>query len=589
MNVSTIGSYAALARGTGVSNWFIQMASFKAGSGIPATSAPTFSPASGTYNNTQTVTIADTTPGAIIYYTTDGSTPPNSPSTQTSTPGGTAVVSVAATGTTLKAMARVGGFQDSNVVVATYNLITATPIFSPLPGTYISTQSVTLSDATQGATIYYTIDGTTPTAASLVYSSPVVVSATTTIKAMATATGFGDSGLASGVYTINLPTTATPVFTPAGGTYNSTQSVTISDSTVGAVIYYTTDGTTPTIPPSGTTTQYSGAAIAVTTTGTTLKAIASASSNQNSVVASSTYNLVAATPTFSPAPGTYPSSQSVTLSDTTSGATIYYTTDGTTPTNPPSGTTHTYTGAISVSATTTIKAIAGAPGFQNSLVATGTYTIGIVVAPIALLQHIEKSVDAGTNVLSQAFPVASASGDLVLVAVKWGNSTVSVATVNDNKGNTYTSAVGPTNWSSNNKRAQVFYAKNIIGGGAPITITVTLSNNSTSTFHLYQFEYANADIAAPLDVTSAAIGSATTVSSGAVTTHYSNEMIFGWAIADSVAVNAGTGFTAESTFRGNLVEDMNVSTIGSYAALARGTGVSNWFIQMASFKAAGSP
>ena len=78
-----------------------------------------------------------------------------------------------------------------------------------------------------------------------------------------------------------------------------------------------------------------------------------------------------ATPTFSPAPGTFTSAQNVTISCTTSGATIHYTTDGSTPTTSSS----TYSSAISVSATTTIKAMAVKSGMNNSDVATATYTI----------------------------------------------------------------------------------------------------------------------------------------------------------------------------------------------------------------------
>ena len=79
-----------------------------------------------------------------------------------------------------------------------------------------------------------------------------------------------------------------------------------------------------------------------------------------------------ATPTFSPAAGTYTSAQSVTISTTTSGASIRYTTDGSTPTST-SGTV--YTGAINVSETTTIKAIAYKDGNNDSQVAEATYTI----------------------------------------------------------------------------------------------------------------------------------------------------------------------------------------------------------------------
>ncbi len=178
------------------------------------------------------------------------------------------------------------------------------------------------------------------------------------------------------------------------------------------------------------------------------------------------------------------------------------------------------------------------------------------------------------------------AGDLIVVCLKWGDQTISVASVTDNRGNTYTSAVGPTNWSGTAKRAQIFYARNIIGTGAPIIITATLTGIATSSFYIYQLEYSNADINAPLDATAAAIGTATTVSSSAATTHSPNELLLGFSIADSVGINPGTGFTAESTFRGNLVEDMAVNVAGSYAATGTATGVSNWFMQMATFKTA---
>ena len=116
---------------------------------------------------------------------------------------------------------------------------------------------------------------------------------------------------------------------------------------------------------------------------------------------------------------------------------------------------------------------------------------------------------SGVSTASQTFTIPSVSGDLIVVGVKWGNQAISVASIGDDKGNNYTNAVGPTNWSGTAKRAQIFYAKNIIGGGAPITITVTLTGIATSSFYIYQLEYSNADINAPLDVVSAAIGTST--------------------------------------------------------------------------------
>ena len=78
----------------------------------------------------------------------------------------------------------------------------AIPIFNPAEGIYTSAQNVVISTTTEGATIYYTTDGTDPTTSSAVYSSAIPVSTTTTIKAMATATGYDNSSIASATYTI---------------------------------------------------------------------------------------------------------------------------------------------------------------------------------------------------------------------------------------------------------------------------------------------------------------------------------------------------------------------------------------------------
>ena len=119
----------------------------------------------------------------------------------------------------------------------------ATPAFSPAPGTYTTSTVVTISTATSGCDIRYTTNGTTPSSTvGTVYSSPVSITATSTLQAIAYENGYSNSTVASGVYTIQC---ATPTFSPAAGSYNSAQTVTISTTTGGATIRYTTNGTTP--------------------------------------------------------------------------------------------------------------------------------------------------------------------------------------------------------------------------------------------------------------------------------------------------------------------------------------------------------
>ncbi len=79
------------------------------------------------------------------------------------------------------------------------------PTFSPPGGTYSSTQMVTISSSTPGAVIHCTQDGSTPSTASPTCATPVAVSRSITLNAMATAVGLDDSDIATATYTINVP------------------------------------------------------------------------------------------------------------------------------------------------------------------------------------------------------------------------------------------------------------------------------------------------------------------------------------------------------------------------------------------------
>ena len=118
-----------------------------------------------------------------------------------------------------------------------------------------------------------------------VYSSPVAISATSTLQAIAYASGYTNSSVTSGVYTIN-GACATPTFSSATGTYTSAQSVTISTTTGGASINYTTNGTTP----SSTLGTLYSSPVAISS-DTTLQAIAYKSGLTNSAVASAVYTM----------------------------------------------------------------------------------------------------------------------------------------------------------------------------------------------------------------------------------------------------------------------------------------------------------
>ena len=91
-----------------------------------------------------------------------------------------------------------GGSQGASCTTAT-----ATPTFSPAAGTYSEEQTVTISSATSGAAIYYTTNGSTPTTSSTVYTGPITVKSTETVKAISYFPGFATSAVGSAKYTIN--------------------------------------------------------------------------------------------------------------------------------------------------------------------------------------------------------------------------------------------------------------------------------------------------------------------------------------------------------------------------------------------------
>ena len=158
------------------------------------------------------------------------------------------------------------------------------PVFTPAAGNYAAAQSVTLASSTQGAQIYYTVDGSTPTAKSSLYAAAIPVKSSMTISAIAVASGYTNSSVAQAAYVIETAA-GTPSFSPAGGNYTGKQSVTLTSTTPGATIYYTVNGSTPTT----ASAKYGGAI--VVSGNTTIEALAAASGYLNSAVASAGYTI----------------------------------------------------------------------------------------------------------------------------------------------------------------------------------------------------------------------------------------------------------------------------------------------------------
>jgi len=129
----------------------------------------------------------------------------------------------------------------------------AAPVFSPAAGTYPGTQNVSITSTTGGASIRYTTDNSTPSeTAGTLYSGPVNIATTTTLKGIAFETGFTDSTITTGLYTITAPSFTITASAGSGGsispsgsvgvTQGSNQSFSITPNTGFNVSSVTVDG-----------------------------------------------------------------------------------------------------------------------------------------------------------------------------------------------------------------------------------------------------------------------------------------------------------------------------------------------------------
>ena len=200
-----------------------------------------------------------------------------------------------------------------------------------------------------------------------------------------------------------------------------------------------------------------------------------------------------------------------------------------------------------------------------------------VHAAVFFVQQAANAISSSGKTLSFSLPSATVTGNLLLVSFdKDGTQSV---TVSDSQGNTFFQA-GSELTSPGGAHSRVYYAKNIAGG--PDTVNVALSANSTY-LEVYITEYTGIDPVNPVDVQLGASGSSANASSGNGTTSFAGDVIYGFCIGDSSCKSA-SGFSARSTFHGNLVEDEVAGGPGSYAAT--GSSSAGWTMQMVALKPA---
>ncbi len=365
----------AIATKTGMTNSSVASKSIT----VSTVTTPTISATAVTGG--QQVSISSGTSGAAIHYTTDGSAPTTSSPTYGSSFKLTATK-------TVKAIAMKTGMVNSSV--ASQSITVSTVTAPTISATAVAGgQQVSISSGTSGATIYYTTDGSTPTASSPTYGSSFKLTATKTVKAIAMKTGMVNSSVASQSVTVSR--VATPTISPAGGLFSVSQQVTMSCATSSAAIHYTTNGSAPT----ASSPIYNGAITLNSTT--TVKALAVKSGMLDSLSSSQSYTLMATVATPVITNTAVAGGQQVSISSGTSGATIYYTLDGSIPTTSSS----IYGSPFKLTATKTVKAIAMKTDMTNSSVASKSITVSTVTTPTisatAVAGGQQVSISSGTS------------------------------------------------------------------------------------------------------------------------------------------------------------------------------------------------
>jgi len=348
------------------------------------------------------------------------------------------------------------GTTDTGTTDTGPTVTAAQPTFSPTPGAYSGPQSVTIASTTPNATIFYTTNGTQPSATqsgSLVYATPIDVSAvTTTIRAVATASGFLDSTVAVGTYTVGQIAGAAvaPVPNPVAGTLNNDFHLGLTTTTGSATICFTLDGSTPTCAAGSCqgTSQTYNAQTQVPITGTvtnastgqvTVNAISCLVGDSNGVMPAQTYTLQVAQPTIEgPSPGllTYNAAApgiAPTVGSLTNGATGLETTNagigaGVSCTNgtPIGGILPAPFPLSETLGAQTFWVVGCKPGYAQSTVATGAYTVALNEPTFTLLGG-EPIYDAPVAVSVNDKANSGAVGEYVCVTADGSAATCGAA------------------------------------------------------------------------------------------------------------------------------------------------------------------
>jgi hypothetical protein len=227
-------------------------------------------------------------------------------------------------------------------------------------------------------------------------------------------------------------------------------------------------------------------------------------------------------------------------------------------------------------------------GNNGSLTHSAMVTLVVGSASPIAFKQVNSNNNTGlppatASSVAVTYTAAQTAGDLNVVVVGWNDTTATVKSVTDTKGNAYALAVGPT-LVSGTLTQSIYYAKNI-GSAAANGNTVTVAFNGSAAYPDVRItEYSGLSASSPLDTTAAATGNSTNSDSGAATTSWANELLFGANTMTQTVTGPGPGYTKRIiTGDGDLVEDQVVSATGSYHATGPLSPAGAWIMQLVTF------
>ena len=535
-SVTATGAYSATAPLLPSGRWIMQMVALR--HRPPTLVSITVTPATASVSvagRQQFTATGNYSDGSHQDLTNSATWTSSSPSIATISSGGLAT-GVATGNTTIKAASgSIYGTASLTVTSAGTFTISASPA------------SVNITQGNQGAS-------TITTAVSNGFNSPIALSA---------------SGVPSGT-TVSF----NPVTIAAPGSGSSSMTITVGSSTPAGTYPITVTGNGGGVQESTTVT------LTVTASATfTMTASPTALSVVQGNIGTSTLTTIGL--------NGFNSSISLTASGTPNGATVTFNPNPIPAPGSGSSTMTMTVGSTTPAGTYPITVTANGGGTQQSVVVTLRVTTS---STITYVQGAYATPQSSQTTVSVTYSNAQTAGDLNVIVVGWNDTTATVSSVQDSKGNVYTRAVGPTLVSGSLSQS-IYYAKNIAAAPAGANaVTVTFSAAAYAA-DIRITEYSGADPNNPVDVTAANSGTTATSSSGSATTTNPTDLIFGANIVATLTTGPGNGFTSRmiTSPDGDIVEDDMVTSTGSYSATAPLNSAGAWVMQMVAFRTPGAP